>query len=525
MERERFRRNLAIGFLVFLLACGLVARIASFTSESFDYDTYALLPSIGLPYSEYLKGGFHWSIHTHYWWTAHILGAQIWAFRLLPALVGLLAFFLVLWLVWRVRTGDFLALIFATFFVAVNSHAINLVGYPMISYSVDLLFGGLLVGFLAYLVHERGVSHSLLAFLVLMVPLVLFASIMIVVPIIAISLTYVIWHQFNSGQNGETPGYRLFSSLRKLWPLLLPIAAVLLTTTLSSFDNLGPEKRPDMDRFFLQRSGDGGSVAGAAEWSLSSSVRLIGGLTLPVSSEQFRWLGLLLGAIFAMGLFLFVVLGVKAKYRQGFWGALALFISLNFLAVFVGGVLGLYPFGTIRYWGFMTVPSAIAVGFVFGELLKSVRPLKTRRVYVGVTTAVILSAVVLVPSFSAQTLSASNANKAAVRSLDETADALVIYSDYSSPALIAYQPWIQDVGLSMGWGTFFGHGSDGGPLSPKIINLRDKLDSSNDKQITVVAPSRELFDDLYPTWTALLGSDFRLAEEVNAPSIWIGRYR
>lgn len=525
MGRERLRRHLSIWSLLVLLACGLVARTASFTSESLDFDTYALFASIGLPYSEYLKGGFHWSIHTHYWWTAHILGAQIWAFRLLPALVGLLAFFLVLWLVWRVRPGDYLALIFATFFIAVNAHAINLVGYPMISYSVDLLVGGLLVGFLAYLVHKRGVSDSLLAFSVLMVPLALFASIMIVVPIVSMALTYVMWHQFNSRQDENPPGYRLLFALRKLWPLLLPIASVLLIYAVSSFDNLGPEKRPDMDGFFLQRSGDADTISGVAGWILNGAVRLIGGLTLPVSSEQFRWLGLSLGAIFAISLLLFVVLGVRAKYRQVFWGALALFIFFNFLAVFVGGVLGLYPFGTIRYWGFMTVPSAIAVGLAFGEFFRSVRPLKTRWVNVGMTTAIILSAVVLVLSFSAQTLSAANANKAAVRSLDETADALVIYANYSSPALIAYQPWIQDVGLSMGWGTFFGHGSDGGPLSPNIIGFRDKLDSSNDKQITVVAPSRELFDDLYPTWATLLGSDFKLAEEINAPSIWIGRYR
>jgi hypothetical protein len=524
-QSERFRRNLALGAFVGLLAGALAVRTASFISESLEYDTYILLVSIHLPYSEYLKGGFHWSIHTHYWWTAHILSSQIWAFRLIPGLLSLLGLFLVSWLVWRARPGDYVAVGFATFFIAVNAHATNLVGYPMISYSVDVLAGGLLVGLLACLVHNRGVTRSVLVFSTLVVPLALFASVMIVVPIVAVSLTYVIWHQFNSSQDEKTAGYRLISSLRKLWPLVLPIAAVLLTTALSSFDNLGPEKRPDMDRFFLQRSGDAGSVAGVAGWSLSSTVRLIGGLALPVSSEQFRLLGLLLGALLAISLFLFVVLGVRAQYRQGFWGALALFIFLNFLGTFLGGVLGLYPFGTIRYWGFMTLPAAIAVGFAFGEFVRSVRPSKIRRLNVGATTAIILSAVVLVVSSTTQTLNAANANKAAIGSLEETADPLIIYSDYSSPALIVYKPWVQDVGLSMGWGTFFGHGSDGGPLSPSIIRFRGKLDSSNRQQITVVAPSREHFDDLYPTWAALLGSSFELAEEISAPSIWIGRYR
>lgn len=525
MRSERFRRNFALGSFVILLVGGLAVRTASFVSESLEYDTYALLVSINLPYSEYLEGGFHWSIHTHYWWTAQILGSQIWAFRLIPGLLSLLGLFLVSWLVWRARPGDYVALGFATFFIAVNAHATNLVGYPMIIYSVDVLAGGLLVVFLSNLVQSRGVTHPVLVFSVLITPLALFASVMIVVPIVAMSLTYVIWYQFNSSQNEETLGYRLFSSVRKLWPLLLPFAAVLLTTALSSFDNLGPEKRPDMDRFFLQRSGDGGSVAGVAEWSLSSTVRLIGGLVLPVSSEQFRWLGLLLGALLATSLFLFVVVGVRAQYRQAFWGALALFIFLNFLGTFLGGVLGLYPFGTIRYWGFMTLPAAIAVGLAFGEFVRIVRPLKIRRLNIGVTAAIILSAVVLVVSSTTQTLTAANANKAAIRSLEETADALIIYSDYSSPALIAYKPWIQDVGLSMGWGTIFGHGSDGGALSPKVISFRDKLDSSNGREVTVVAPSRERFDDLYPTWAALLGSSFELAEEISAPSIWIGRYR
>lgn len=115
MRRERLRRDLTIGALVVLSACGLIARIASFMSESLDYDTYALLLTIDLPYSEYINGGFAWSLHTHYWWTAQILGIEVWAFRLLPAFVSLVAFFLVSWLVWRVRPGDYVALIFAIF--------------------------------------------------------------------------------------------------------------------------------------------------------------------------------------------------------------------------------------------------------------------------------------------------------------------------------------------------------------------------------------------------------------------------
>lgn len=526
MRRERIHRILVIAFLVGLLLFGIVARIASFLSEPLDFDTYALFVSIDLPYSEYLTGGgFAWSLHTHYWWTAELLGVHLWAFRLVPALISLLVFFLVLWLVRQVRPRDYVAPLFATFFIAVNAHAIKLVGYPMISYSVDFLFGGLLVGLLAYLIQRRGEAQSVLAISILMVPLALFASIMIVVPIVAMSLAYVIWRQFNSEEDSKTPGYRFISSLRRLWPLLMPIAVVLLIYTVQSFDNLGSDKRPDMDGFFLQRSGRAGSVAGFAEWSIVSTVRLIGGLVLPVASEQFRWLGLLLGGIFALVLLVFVLLGVTAKHRHEFWGALALFIFLSFLAVFVGGILGLYPFGTIRYWGFMVLPAAIAVGLVFGELFTTAQPLKMWWLKVGLTIAMTLSAVVLVFSFAIQTLNAGEANKAAIRSLDETADALIVYSNYSSPALIAYQPWVEDAGLSMGWGTFFGQGSDGGPLSPNIMNFQSRLDSSNEQKITVVAPSRELFEDSYPTWTAFLGTDFELVEEIKAPDIWIGRYR
>jgi hypothetical protein len=95
----------------------------------------------------------------------------------------------------------------------------------------------------------------------------------------------------------------------------------------------------------------------------------------------------------------------------------------------------------------------------------------------------------------------------------------VFYSEYIAPVLVAKIPEIRSNSHSIGWGSFWGHGSDGGvPENVKTIFEDSKIGQK--KKFAIVSTSKENIIKYYPSWEKY----YNLTEiqQHKAPSIWVG---
>jgi hypothetical protein len=133
-------------FAIFVaIALGFGARLVPMMADRLDVDIYYMMDEDHKPFIEYTRDGGFGRVLMSYWWiVSRTLGESLFAHRILPLALNLLAILVLVRHVKIAFSSNHYAVLFTILFFALNSRASYTVEYPVINYSVEVLLGGLL---------------------------------------------------------------------------------------------------------------------------------------------------------------------------------------------------------------------------------------------------------------------------------------------------------------------------------------------------------------------------------------------
>ena len=97
---------------------------------------------------------------------------------------------------------------------------------------------------------------------------------------------------------------------------------------------------------------------------------------------------------------------------------------------------------------------------------------------------------------------------------------IILYDEYISPVLQVRLAHLHEKGYSMGWGTFWGDGSDNGVPQ----NLRAQLVSSEAVKTALVLAGREDVMNFFPSYRELLNQNYHIKQIILGPNMYAWLY-
>jgi len=511
---------------VLFIALGL--RISAVISDSFDYDTYSLMAGVEKEYKEYILSSFVLAQKSHYWLSYRLFGDSLMAYRAVPAALQLMSILVLLAGVMKLWPEEPYMPAFSLLFMAYNSHSLYSTSYAMVTYANDIFLGAVLFLFFLRIFSREINAKEVLLFSLLVFPFVVFSSVMIVVPLSAGVFSVFIWRAY-SLWSSKFPVSAL-KDFYRLWPLLSIPATHALIWWMFPFTNLGQDKRPDMHWLFFGQSDFSADLYGLLGFWLYNTGTLIRGIIKPEFAQlafsdlalSFQYIAYAIFVGFMVFSVLYLLARKKVDARIKFTLA---FLIVAYSAILAGGIFGMYPFGNVRYAGWLIVPVAILIGYVFSKGFTYLERLaKTKLLWIFLVIVVASGAVFNTYYFRGK-IAEKKANYSAVEFVIRSPSEKVLISSYNQPVLFIRAPAVFSNALDMGWGTIFGHGSDGGAVTSSFILFADSLGKGKADTVTVVALSKSLFPVLYPTWSAFIDKKYELQREVSAPAMWVGEFK
>jgi hypothetical protein len=511
--------------MVFLIAVGL--RFAAISSDSLDYDTYSLMAGIDKGYDEYILNSFGIAQKTHYWLSYRLFGGTILSYRAIPAVLQFFAIIVLVVGVVKLWPQEQYMSATSLLLLAYNSHSLYVTSYPMVTYASDLFLGLVLFLYFVRISESEIVLSKVLLFSLLLFPFVIFSSVMVVVPLSVGVFSVLIWRAYLY-RSGALPISAL-AELYRLWPLLYIPAVHFWIWWAFPFTNLGSGKRPDMHWLFFSQSSFSADIAGLFGFWLYNSGTLMRGLIKPEFSRlifsgqalpyQYFAYAFFVGSVgFAM---LYLLARQKVDARMKF--SIIYFLTA-YGAILVGGFGGMYPFGDVRYAGWLIGPVVIIIGYVFSRGLAELQRRAVKKLLPVLLVTVAASGVLYNIYYYNDRILERNSNYAAIKFIIQSAPEKYLISSYNQTVLSILAPRVFLNGLDIGWGTYYGNGSDGGATAPSFVLFTDSVENGDADSVTVVALSRTQFSELYPTWSNYLYRKYTLKHELHAPAMWIGEY-
>jgi len=511
--------------IVLLIAVGL--RVAAISSDSLDYDTYSLMSGIEKSYDEYILRAFGIAQKTHYWISYRLFGDGLLSYRAIPAVLQFLAIIVLVVGVIKLWPQEHYMPATSLLLLAYNSHSLYTTSYAMVTYACDLFLG--LVLFIYFVrISEREIVLSRAAFFgLLLFPFVVFSSVMTIVPLSVGVFSLLIWRIYLY-RSGRLPISAL-AEIYRLWPLLYIPAVHALIWWVFPFTNLGSDKRPDMHWLFFGQSSFSSDIYGLFGFWLYNSGTLMRGLIKPEFSKlifsghallyQYVAYGVLIGSIAISMLYLLVRQRVDSSIKFSIT-----FFLVAYCVILVGGFGGVYPFGDVRYAGWLIGPVVILAGYVLSRGLLFMQRLARNYLLPVIISMVAASGLLFNISYYNQKIEEKNANYSAIKYAIQSKADWYLISSYNQTVLSILAPEVFVNGLDIGWGTYYGNGSDGGVAAPGFVLFTDLVKNGGADSVTVVALTKTQISDLYPTWSNYLHKMYALKREVHAPAMWVGEY-
>lgn len=503
-------------------------RISAFISDGFDYDTYSLMLGAGKGYKEYISSSFGIALKTHYWLSNRIFGADLLAYRIVPAALQLMSIFILLIAIIKLWPDERFMPAFTLLSLAFNSYLLYLASYTMVSYIMDIFIGVVLfLYFLRIFNNEINAKESILLSLILF-PFVLFSSIMIVVPLFTGVIALFFWRVHSPfNQNSFPLGVK---DLVNLWPFLLIPATHALVLWMLPLANIAQNDRPDMDWMFFYRSNNTFDFYGLISFWLNNTGTLIRGLVKPelprLMFDGFTHITQLIKYIILAILLFFLPPCLFALKRVDIRIQFTLlFLIITYFGILAGGLLGIYPFGNVRYAGWLIAPLAVVIGYMLSNGFTRVQHFVKRNLTWYLLIPITIGGILLNILYAEEKTVEKRANYSVIEFIRKTTSEKILVSSYNQPILTILIPASYSNSIDIGWGTIYGHGSDGGPKSDSFILFSDLVKNGKLNTITLVAPSRALFTDLYPTWSTFISKNYNLINQVDAPAMWSGEFK
>ena len=539
-------RLITLGVFVVCLA----ARLVLLDADTLDFDSYYMMSGVEMPFFEYLAkmAGIQLPMIVHYWVSYRLFGGELSDYLILPvaaSLATVVVIYVGLNRYWTSATG---IVFFTLCLYAVNDHSLYLASYGMFAYAFSLLVSSVL--YFTFL-HFSSNLHARIRWYwipIAIIPAAFFSNLITTIPVLSgiASVLLYRWYRVPDSRNVK----HVLHYLDSIWPLLLfPITYVVIYT-LFPFTNLGSDKRPDMAEYFFYSSSNVRSLWGMGSFLIRGTANLLWQLFSPsppavlVGQHLSTYLRpilsiLLLGLLCAWACVRLKILKCSnnsfklALFTESPQMAFTLiYIGVMYSAIAVGGLSGLYPFGTVRYAGYLLIPALILVGYFFSWATINISSYygvnaRWRKVFLGLATFLVVLGVVTIASNHNKYMQDRAEINSVFESISHTDAELVLVGDYPAPALRHFVPSIYDgnKAMSIGWGTFWGHGSDGGV--PQELTERIKGDGGAVpavKRTLVIASSRQQFDEIYPSYSQMIGKYYRLEQEMKATNIWAGTY-
>jgi hypothetical protein len=529
-RRQIDNSNLALILLAVLI--GLIARLAAMYADRLDVDIYYMMTEASQSFSDYTRdAGFSRTLMLYWWLIDHAVGESLWVHRVFPFFLNVLAIGLVaVWLYRFVETPE--AVIFATLFFGLSSWATYTVEYPVINYSVEILLGVIIFKYtIACCCNDAGMSKSNYSITIIcIVFLAAMASYTIVVPVCACLATNVIWHVRNL-YPGDRDNYSSPFRIMRLWPMLFVVSVQGFLWSLIPYRYLGDKLPTHMYKYFMNRSDSPQNVVGAIQFTLSNTREWMRGLITPVGADELFAIlpvsqKLFYGALILTVVCTLVFLAVRRRIETPIVIAL-IFVTLVALAILFGGLIGMFPYGSVRYTGWLLMPISLIFGSTASAWIGCIDKIANyTKVRLLISSIAVVSAALLLALFTKSTLNRRAENYAAVELLKDPSNFdEILYSGFIAPALRGLVEEATNKGIDLGFGKV--HKS----VEEKILDqqefVRFQTDSLKDDRslVAVCAQSKERLAELHPSWSSILSNHYRLSEEIDAPDLWVGFYK
>ncbi len=525
-----------------ILAIGLYARFIRLNYDAFDFDGYGLMTDIELPFSSFVSStdNFALPMRVHYWISNRLFGGEFQQYLILPVLASMLtliALFAGLALYWKRR--PVLGCIALTLF-ALNSYAAGLASYSMFPYAHSLLFETILFFLLLHLAikEEAQIDWKWTPALFIAA---FFTNLTVAVPAAAGAAAVFLFRLLKLRTGGF---FTLFlQTARSLLPLFAVPIAFIATYALQPFRNLGRENRPDMEKYFYAASGDG--LTGMVRYLARNFNDLLSEIAAPATPVHiYALLGLAFLTLAALvsGALISGRRRVKLRFglrrlmksRSGPVAFTALYAATITLASAAGGLIGAFPFGTVRYSTALIVPGLILFAHLIcfpaiavQKLLFKLRPYRKIRgglslVALAVWLALLSNLWRAAGAANAALKRQEQANEEAIQFISGAEVACILVSNYRAPIIDNYRGGLTLRGelIKMGWGSYWKTGADGG-ISPAAENC---LSAHPAGGVMVVLHQRSSLESEYQSYAEFLNSHFELKDAADSRYIWAGVY-
>jgi len=451
--------------IVILLAVGFVLRLVAFSTRVLDLDEWALMSGVGGNLASYTHGSINsFSIILTYWVSHRLFGDDLLCYRIFSCLVGMSILPLMAFGLRRFWPKAVSLTVLC--FVCFNSYSIWVCRYAPVPYSISLLVCCLL--FLLFLrLAEGPIQGKAWIYVLAGIPLAAFFSGSRVVVAVGVGVLTVVAFRL---RRVAIP-LRLRCFMRLVWQLS-PIVLVFVAIPLMEYARLhSPVFGRAAGVFYVRpllfpTSGFAHNALGGAGYVVSRTYALLAGVVgthLPLTEAM---LGL-------VGLCLLLAIGQSVRRRVDPRIAFTWVFTLGCMVLIaVGGLLGFYPYGNVRYAPFLILPLGVILGhgssLVFHWLN---RKWPWRRSWRALVLFAVLSPAV-VGGFLARAMyidatHKNLANHQAIAWMLDQNPELVLYDDHISPVLRQLTPGIWRRGVQMGWGGQW----EGDSVPSNIANL------------------------------------------------------
>ena len=510
-----------------ILAIALAARVVASTADTLNGDSYILMIGVEKPFSEYsMISGFSLPLKIHYWVSYRVLGSSLFGYMLLPLISSLATLLVVYWGLRRYWHSTLSICFFTLVVLVFNVHSIFLASYSMFTYANSLLVSACLYFLFLRLSMGRLTRRQWIWVVACIIPAAFFSNVTIVVPAATgvFSVIVVRWWQSPDRRSVKD----IWRSLVEMWPLTIFPLTYLARYMFYTHQYWGVIQRAQMDWLFLDRSQYPHSFWGATEFFLNNSERLFKSLLRPDIPVDF--VDFVMESILAV-IGIIVIILIVRLIQRGLDLRVTftlVFIVVTFSAIAVGGLLGLYPFGSARYAFYLLIPVAVVIGYVASLVLEWTLP-RIRAVANSKVLPVMLAAIILVSGayVNVQKYNSNSAvktrNHAALQEIKNSNADLVLLSLQCFPAVAVMAPDLYRSAYQLGLG--LRSDPNYAPVPDWIVEAVVTTDEqASVKSILVIDYRAVHFTYAFPNWADFIAIHFNLVSSISASAIWAGYY-
>lgn len=510
-----------------VLAVAAIGRLVASTWDPLDYDSYRLMMGVDKPFSEYYRiSGFGFPLIVHYWLSYRVFGGSLSGYLVLPLMSGLATLLVVYYGLRRYWYATSGICFFTLVVLAFNNFSWYFARYPMFTFANNLFVSTLLFFLFLRLSMGKLTRRQWIWITACIIPAAFFTDLILVVPIATGVLSVIAfrWWQSPTGRRLKN----LWQSLIEMWPLAIFPLTYVVTMGVLTPDVWARAHKSSLDRWYFSSSEYANDLWGPLQFVYNNTLDLYKALLQPVRDVLPNVDTVILIVLGISGMIL--VIRIVQRRLEPEVAFTLIFVILTSCAIAVGGLLGLYPFGSPRYAYYLLIPIAILIGYTAAILIgytaslvfkwsphgiKKLRYSKALPV-IAAMTVLFFGAYVNVQAYNFYS-DLTFKNHVAMQNIRNNNADIVVFSSYVFPVLAVKAPHLYESGYSMGWG--------GGDVPNELVEMvTGSYQAGSVKSILVIDYNPNAFANRNPHWYQFIEMHFDQVDFFRSSAIWAGYF-